>query len=311
MKTGYLFLFACFFGFIVALQPVFSQTCDVFGYIYISPPPNVTPVPGVKLTATPIMGSTFTTEAYSQADGSYAVQDIPVGWNGYITPTKDNYVFNPTSYAYSIIASGSLGPENYHAHAKILIHGTVTDPGSAPISPCDIFASTGESTYTSSSGEYYLLVVPQYIDWGSGFRWTGTVTPVRTGYTFTPPSLSYSAIYTDQTGQDYVGTSSMTGVHEDGGIPSAFALHANYPNPFNPETSIVYDLPQSGHVVLAVYDLQGKEVVRLVNGMEDAGRHTVSWDGRDHQGGLISSGVYVYRIQTGELSESRKLVLSR
>ena len=103
----------------------------------------------------------------------------------------------------------------------------------------------------------------------------------------------------------------MTGIHEDRGIPSEFALHENYPNPFNPETSIVYDLPQSSHVVLAVYDLQGKGVVRLADGLEDAGRHTVSWDGRDQRGRLLTSGVYVYRIQTGELSESRKLVLSR
>jgi hypothetical protein len=87
-----------------------------------------------------------------------------------------------------------------------------------------------------------------------------------------------------------VGVESQTAA-----VPAAFALHPNYPNPFNPSTRLSYDLAASGSVTLTVYDLLGREVRRLVNGPQSAGRHTVEWDG---SGGTskTSSGVYIARL---------------
>lgn len=96
-----------------------------------------------------------------------------------------------------------------------------------------------------------------------------------------------------------------TGVAEAGdALPSAFQLSQNYPNPFNPSTAISYDLPAASVVTLKVYDVLGKEVASLVDGVQSAGSRTVRFDGSS-----LRSGVYFYRLQAGTFSETRKLVL--
>jgi N-acetylmuramoyl-L-alanine amidase len=92
-----------------------------------------------------------------------------------------------------------------------------------------------------------------------------------------------------------------TGVEsQTGSLPAAFALHPNYPNPFNPSTRLSYDLAAAGSVSLVVYDLLGREVRRLVSGQQSAGRHAVEWDGSGVTS-KTSSGVYIVRLHvTGE-----------
>ena len=89
-------------------------------------------------------------------------------------------------------------------------------------------------------------------------------------------------------------------------VPEAFALAQNYPNPFNPSTEIRFDLPEAVEVRLVIYDVQGREVARLVNGSLSAGHHRVTWDARQ-----MPSGVYVYRIEAGAFVETRRMVLLR
>jgi hypothetical protein len=98
------------------------------------------------------------------------------------------------------------------------------------------------------------------------------------------------------------GVYTPTGTHDL--PPRRFALRQNHPNPFNPVTSISYDVPQRTHVHLAVYDANGRFVETLVEGMRDAGRHEVRW--HVPQG---ASGVYFYRLRAGSFVESRKVVL--
>ena len=87
-------------------------------------------------------------------------------------------------------------------------------------------------------------------------------------------------------------------------VPAAFTLHQNYPNPFNPSTVIRYELPEGGHVRLAVYDMMGRRVAELVNGPVQAGSHTADFDGS-----RLASGVYVYRLQSGGQVLSGKMML--
>ncbi|GEM_PF-6341454 len=82
-------------------------------------------------------------------------------------------------------------------------------------------------------------------------------------------------------------------------LPTAYALHPNYPNPFNPETVIEYDLPQPSMVILSVYDLLGREVIRLVEGIQQAGRHRAVWSGRDAGGNRVAGGMYLYILSAG------------
>ncbi|MCH7528685.1 MAG: cadherin-like domain-containing protein [Candidatus Marinimicrobia bacterium] len=92
-------------------------------------------------------------------------------------------------------------------------------------------------------------------------------------------------------------------------LPQAFALHQNYPNPFNPSTTIRFDLPVATEVHLAVYDLLGREVVRLVDGQLGAGHHQQVWDGRDRDGHAVPTGIYFVLVVTPEFRESIKIVL--
>lgn len=87
-------------------------------------------------------------------------------------------------------------------------------------------------------------------------------------------------------------------------IPTQFALHHNHPNPFNPATTIKYDLPQACHVKLVVYNVRGQKVATLVDGMVEAGRQQVIWNAKD-----LSSGIYFYKITAGNFTKMHKMIL--
>ncbi|NBC27945.1 MAG: T9SS type A sorting domain-containing protein [Bacteroidetes bacterium] len=91
---------------------------------------------------------------------------------------------------------------------------------------------------------------------------------------------------------------------EQADIPIQTELHQNYPNPFNPATNISYTLSKSGSTNLTVYDLAGRKVAELVNGVQSSGNHTVSWDATS-----MASGLYIYRLQTNGSSISKKMLL--
>jgi hypothetical protein len=100
------------------------------------------------------------------------------------------------------------------------------------------------------------------------------------------------------------------GVTADPGVPSAYALHQNVPNPFNPTTTIAYDVPPGGGVVtLRVYDVAGRLVRTLVDTHQMAGRKFATWDGRNNSGLTVATGVYFYRMQAGNFVQTRKMLL--
>ncbi len=92
---------------------------------------------------------------------------------------------------------------------------------------------------------------------------------------------------------------SPTGVDEgtEQGIPTSFALDQNYPNPFNPTTTIRFALPQDAAVSLRIYNLLGQEIVSLVDESKPAGFYNAQWNGRNHSGNQVATGVYFYRIE--------------
>ncbi len=96
---------------------------------------------------------------------------------------------------------------------------------------------------------------------------------------------------------------------ENGDLPTSFALVGNYPNPFNPQTTIVFDLPQPLSVNLEVLDIKGRRIATLVDGIEAAGRHRFLWNGTDTQGRSVSSGVYFAVIRAGSFVERTKMIL--
>jgi len=87
-------------------------------------------------------------------------------------------------------------------------------------------------------------------------------------------------------------------------IPTAYKLEQNYPNPFNPTTNITFALPIAGNVELKVYDILGKEVASIVSGNMNAGTHIVPFDAS-----ALASGIYIYKLNTGSFTDSKKMVL--
>ncbi|MDH4071308.1 MAG: T9SS type A sorting domain-containing protein, partial [Ignavibacteria bacterium] len=100
-----------------------------------------------------------------------------------------------------------------------------------------------------------------------------------------------------------------TSVTEGSGLPSEFGVSPNYPNPFNPSTTIKYQLPEAGHVELIVYSLLGDEVTRLVSEEMEAGYHESVWNGKNSSGVPVTSGVYLYRFRAGDYLMVRKMLL--
>jgi len=95
-----------------------------------------------------------------------------------------------------------------------------------------------------------------------------------------------------------VGTTSETNLQIN------YTLSRNYPNPFNPTTTIEYSLPQAGYVSLIVFNLLGTEISRLVSGEQETGNHSISWNAAN-----VASGIYFYRLQAGDFIQTRKMVL--
>lgn len=99
------------------------------------------------------------------------------------------------------------------------------------------------------------------------------------------------------------GNCIQTSIEEEE-IPAEFSLSQNYPNPFNPTTNISYNLPQASMVTIGVYNLLGQQVALLVNEYKSAGPHTVSFNASE-----ISSGMYIYRMESENFVRSKKLLL--
>ena len=85
----------------------------------------------------------------------------------------------------------------------------------------------------------------------------------------------------------------------------------NYPNPFNPQTTIFYSLPQDSKVNLSIYNIKGQKVRELVNGYNESGKYQTVWNGEDEKNNTVSSGIYFYRIETGKGSLNRKMILMK
>ena len=104
---------------------------------------------------------------------------------------------------------------------------------------------------------------------------------------------------------------STTAVDEPAGVPAALALDRAFPNPFNPATKISFAVPRTGEVELAVYDIGGRRVATLVRGSLPAGRHEVTWQGRNDQGGVVASGVYFARLVYDGEVQTTKMTLAK
>ena len=108
----------------------------------------------------------------------------------------------------------------------------------------------------------------------------------------------------DLSNTNFTITNVVSVLNNGTGVPDAYSLSQNFPNPFNPSTKISFGIPESGNVNLKILDISGKEVASLVNGYFSAGNYSVNFRPEN-----IASGIYFYVIQAGNFVESRKMTL--
>ena len=92
-------------------------------------------------------------------------------------------------------------------------------------------------------------------------------------------------------------------------VLNKFNIYQNHPNPFNPSTTLHYDLPMDGLVSITIYDMLGNEINQLVNEVQNSGYKTVKWNATNNQGHPVSAGVYLYSIETGDFRKTKKMIL--
>ena len=180
-----------------------------------------------------------------------------------------------------------------------------------------------DTTVTLSNGGTDTLVVSSVLSSRPGFAWmqkTGTFAPgeaVIDTVRFRPSAAGPDSAYIFLASNDPGNVDTLwvygnglpgtgTGVGTEAQVPTVFSLDQNYPNPFNPSTTIRYGLPDRSHVRLTVYNTLGQQVSVLQNGDQDSGYHEVRFDGSG-----LSSGVYLYRLQAGSFTETRRFLLIR
>ncbi|MCK6543337.1 T9SS type A sorting domain-containing protein [bacterium] len=94
-------------------------------------------------------------------------------------------------------------------------------------------------------------------------------------------------------------------------LPEQFRITANYPNPFNPSTTIAFEAPEEAYVTLTVYNTLGQKVKTLYRGVKSSGRHIVQWDATNDSGNIQPSGIYIVLLQAGNFSQSHKITLMK
>jgi hypothetical protein len=114
-------------------------------------------------------------------------------------------------------------------------------------------------------------------------------------------------IYWDDISLSVIGT--LIAVKGEKGIPTTYELGENYPNPFNPSTTIQFGVPEAGATSIVIYNVLGQRVRTLTSEYRVAGRYQVTWDGTDDVGHHVGSGMYLYRLQSNQNSIVKKMVL--
>jgi len=185
----------------------------------------------------------------------------------------------------------------------VTVSGTVVDVLGSPIASANVYITRASPLYTTStttnaSGAFTLQNVPANADY--------TVTVSKTGYS--TASVEITVGNTDYVIEEPFELSVELG-ETDGVAPAVTALRSNYPNPFNPTTTIAFDTHKEGLVVMEIYNIKGQKVKSLVNEVMPAGYHKIEWNGNDESGRAVGSGVYFYRMVTGDYVAVKKMVM--
>lgn len=154
--------------------------------------------------------------------------------------------------------------------------------------------------------------VGPYVSFNSGQSWEflGTGFPMVSVYDFKiHPTAYYLVAGTHARSMYKIDLTQVVGINSGvSSIAEGYALNQNYPNPFNPVTNISYTISNSDDVSIKIFDMTGKEIRTLLNKFQNKGSYSLVWNGTDNSGSSVGSGVYFYRLQSGNFSETKRMV---
>ncbi|RMI09018.1 MAG: T9SS C-terminal target domain-containing protein [Calditrichaeota bacterium] len=221
----------------------------------------------------------------------------------------------------------------YHTrnYTFLMVEGINGDPISGGINRMGLTGGTGASTINFQTGRYANQISPADTNGAPIFHYysrpndfcairaihygtQGNGKVVFSTFGFETIAEDTNRTLLAQRVIDWLNTPVGIGEDQPGQLAYQFELKQNYPNPFNPTTQITYTVPAGYRhvpVQLVIYNQLGQQVRTLVNAPRQPGRYTVTWDGRDDAGNRVSSGIYFYRLQIGDLRAVRKMALIR
>jgi hypothetical protein len=230
-----------------------------------------------------------------------------------------------------ISASGALifvppaNPAGSYVITAVASDGSLADTAKATVSvnrkPVNVSRTPSTVSLVSRNVATTFTVVASDPDGNTlTFTWkvngvtekTGDNTFTRTFTDAQGTPKTVTAIFADAGGlkDSTVWSFSITPVEGTEFIPTEYALGQNYPNPFNPSTTIRFDLPKEGVVTMEIFNVLGVRVRSLVSGVTfNAGTFMITWDGRDDRGQVVPSGIYLYRISTGDFHAAKRMTL--
>jgi len=232
----------------------------------------------------------------------------------------------PPSRPMGIVMSEYYIPNSPYCNPKILWnHNSEPDMvKSGNVKRYKIYKATRSNMNSVPTNGYSLMAIldipstssPEYID-NSVYKYdcslndgipSGTPFPIRY-YVVAVDKFEYESVPSDfvqaigiQRGiEEIIGADNIVVNVE---VPKEYSLNQNYPNPFNPVTKIKYDIPLNGNVSIKIYDINGRLINTLINEYKTAGRYEIDFNGKN-----LSSGVYYYKIESGNFSQVRKMIL--
>ncbi len=283
---------------------------------------------------------TADTAQYTSGYSSYAFQDGTGQWNGLVFDTEEMAIVTRGD---EVSVTGLVTDNDPDWVFKFggntrLINATVTVTSTGNETPAPTGVSASDVAQTAEEVESYegVLVKLENVtvssvnsyDWsitdasgmealidedmgtmGAGIAMSELVEGQELSYIMGIFNYSFGT-YKVQI-RDVADIGTTVGIDDDVKVnPYEYALHDNFPNPFNPETQIRFTLGAQENVKLVIYDIMGRQVRTLANGDSfNSGFHVVNWDGRDNVGEKVATGMYIYRIKAGDFIADKKMLL--
>lgn len=284
-----------------------SLQCSISGIITENGAPVTYPVTVVAVSS----DEDWEESTISDVNGIYTINNIRPGhyyvvaYSLYAPPTYYNNVLTwedaDQVLVYGAISNINFDLINTDADGPSNLGGIITDSSNQPLSNVIVMLTNSQDqligfSRTDSQGNYYISNVPSD---------SYTISAVKMGY-----ASSTQDVYL--VGNDYMNMSLMASTaNDDSVLPVLAGKVSNYPNPFNPNTTISLALAKDSNVTVRIYNVKGQVIRNLLNGKVKAGSHILQWNGNDDNGSPVSSGIYLVKLQGEGFASNRKMTLMK